>query len=266
MKRVRESTGSRPSGQGLAIGGVDPFVDDDRGISFYSQTPDLEVRMRQFEELTCDRLKVLHAFDRLCGYDTSLMNVPDLKGKILPELRNSRLDLVEPVPGKPDEYFTSKAEFKRKDAMSHFALRLAFCKTRDAREWFLRQEQRLFVLRFDALSLPAQEEFLARSGLPCKRFKEAEWAGGLTLDTLQHATADAKIWKGAGERPDYEQVFYEMPFFEVYPSLIAKRRVVVLQGKAFVPSSALKLILAARFRDCLTTGLEQAFQGMSSVP
>lgn len=264
MKKVRESVGGRPA-QGLAMGGADPFVDDDRGISFYSDTPDLEMRVREFEELTCDRLKVLHAFDRLCGYETSLMNIPDMKGKISPELRNSRLDLVASVPGKFEEYTTMKADFRRRDSISHFALRLAFCKTRDAREWLLRQEQRLFVLRFDTLSLAAQEAFMTRSGVPCKRFDPALWKGKLTLEDLQKYTSGAKIFPGQGQPPVYETVFYEMPFFEIHPSLISGRKVLIHQGKAFVPSSALKLILAARFKEHLNAGLDTAFVCLPDV-
>jgi len=255
------------SSQGLGLGGADPFIDDDRGVSFYAETPDLEMRVREFEELTCDRLKVLHAFDRLCGYETSLMAIPDMKGKILPELRNSRLDLVAPVPGKFEEYPSLKADFRRRDAISHFALRLAFCKTRDAREWLLRQEQRLFVLRFDALSLTAQEGFMIKLGVPCTRFDQARWAGKLTLEDLQKYTSGAKIWREQGAQPPfvYDTVFYEMPFFEIHPSLISLRKVVIIQGKAFVPSSALKLILAARFKEHLNAGLDTAFQCLPDV-
>lgn len=271
MQKVRQSVTTGPVSQGLAIGGADPFVDDDRGVSFYSQTPDLEMRVREFEELTCDRLKVLHAFDRVCGYDTQLMAIPEMKGKIAPELRNSRLDLVSPVPGQYDQYPIAKAEFQRRDAISHFALRVAFCKTRDAREWLLRQEQRLFVLRFDTLSLTAQEAFLKKAGVPCKRFDQAEWTaeqkgsdGKMTLADLQKYTVAAKIWK-QGEKPQYETVFYEMPFYEIHPSLIAGRKVVLHQGTAFIPSSALKLILAARFKDHLNAGLDTAFTALPEI-
>jgi len=249
----------------LAMGSGDPFIDDDRGISFYSETPDLEMRVREFEELTCDRLKVLHAFDRLCVNQPSLMNVSELKGGILPTLREARLECGAAVPGKFDEYHTTKAEFKRRDAISHFALRLAFCKTRDAREWLLRQEQRLFVLRFDTLSLAAQEAFMVRAGVPCKRFDAAQWAGKLTLEDLQKYTSGAKIWPGGGAPPSYEMVFYEMPFFEIHPSLISGRKVVIKEGKAFVPTSALKLILAARFKEHLNAGLDTAFQCLPDV-
>jgi len=257
---------SRPTGQIPAIGGPDAFGDDDRGISFYSQAPDLEVSVREFEELTCDRLKVLHAFDRLClGDQGGLMNIPELKGKMTPEIHNARLDLVASVPGKADEYSTQKAEFRRRDSISHMALRLAFCKTRDARQWFLNQEQRLFVLRFDCLSLSAQEAFMKNQGVPCKRFDQANWPGYPSLGDLQKTTYGAKIFTDPSKPPEYETVFYEMPFFEIHTALISTRKVVIHQGKAFVPSSALKLILAARFKEQLIIGLDNAFNSMPNV-
>lgn len=263
MQKVRKSTDSRPSGQIVAIGGVNPFVDDDRGVSFYTEAPDNEVSVREFEELTCDRLKVLHAFDRLCAVDGGLYKLDEVKGKIMPEIRNAGLDLVAPVPGKFEEYPASKAEFRRRDSISHLALRIAFCKTRDAREWFLRQEQRLFVLRFEALSLAAQEGFMARTGMPCKRFDQAQTSYP-TLGDLQKFTQGVKIWEDA--KPiGYETVFYEMPFFEVHPNLISQRKVVIHQGKAFVPSSALKLIIAARFKERLSAGLDSAFNALPNV-
>jgi len=276
MRPARQSTIVARPGSIVPLGGLDrgnsfgdPFADDDRGISLYTETPDLELTIREFEELTCNRLKVLHAFDRLSGYENTLQNASssDVKGKILPELHNSRLDLAASVPGKFDEYHTLKAEFLRRDSISHFALRLAFCKTRDAREWFLRQEQKLFVLRFDSLSVAAQETFMTRSGIPCKRFDQRNWEG-LTLGELQNKTPGAKIWsdsQGTPGPPVYETVFYEMPFFEVHPSLISQRRVVIRQGKAFVPSSALKLIMAMRFKDQLNAGLDSAFTALPRV-
>lgn len=251
-----------------ARGALPDHAVDDLGVSFYSATdvPSTEVSVREFEELTCNRLKVLHAFDRLCGYDTPLTFIPELRPKVQTELNNARLVLVPPMPADREKFPELKDDFVRRDCISHFALRLAFCKTRDAREWFLRQEQRLFVLRFDALRLEAQEAFLKKVGLECKPFA----GSAAELEELQKSTAGAKIWgggEGAGARGpmQYEKVFYEMPFQEVHPQLIAARKVVLKRGVAYIPSSALKLILAARFKERLIEGLDVAFQGLPAA-
>jgi len=247
------------------------FKDDDQGVTFYTEAPDVEVSGREFEDLTCDRLKVLHAFDRMCAYEQGkavVFDPSEIRGKIMPEIRNSRLELGIPAPGKHAEYPTLKEEFRRRDGISHFALRLAFCKTRDAREWFLRQEQRLFTLRFDALSPAAQEAFMVRAGIPLKRFDEAQWGEYPTLVDLQKTSHGGMIFtdNGGGQKTmEYEKVFYEMPFFEINPHLIAARKVVIHQGKAFVPSSALKFILTARFKEYLAAGLESAFNALPAA-
>jgi len=63
-------------------------------------------------------------------------------------------------------------------------------------------------------------------------------------------------------KPDFDTNFYTMPFFEIHPSLISSKRVVVHRGNAYVPSSALRLILASRFKERLSAGLDVAFQGL----
>lgn len=244
---------------GQAATTSDAYAADDLGLSFYAEPPNVEVSVREFEEFTRDRLKALHALDRACGYDARLEQIVEVKGRISKEL--STLTLGYPQAAAADAYLSSKAEFVRRDAISHFALRLAFCKTRDAREWFLRQEQRLFVLRFDALSATAKEAYVAASGVRCRKF---EAPSPQALRDLQQRTAGAKIWRGDGP-PDWDPSFFEMPFTEVTPPLIAARKIVISNGVAFVPSSALKLILAKKFKDHLSRCLDIAFQGLPAV-
>jgi len=240
---------------------------DDLGLCLYSTPPDVEVSVREFEEFTRDRLRILHVFDRLCSYESRLDNIGELRPKVVKELVESRLLLEYPSGLDSDTYVSRKAEFARRDAVSHFALRLAFCKTREAREWFVRNEQRLFMLRYDALSREAQEAFIARSGLKCRKFDTLNGGKelGINFHEIQHATPAAKIFRGDGKAPDWDPNFYLMPFYEVDPKLIASRKVIIVGGKAFVPSAALKLILAKRFKDALVASLEQAFQGLPTA-
>merc|ERR1712232_259545 len=137
--------------------------------------------------------------------------------------------------------------------------RLAFCKTKEARDWFIRQEHRLFVLRFDQLRQEAQDLFLTEAGVGCKKFDPTQ--SKVTLEYLCRTTSAAKVW-GDKQLIKVDEVFYEMPFHQAHPSLIAGRKVVVKDGVAYVPSSALKLILAAKFKDSLSVSLETAQQGL----
>mmetsp|Transcript_29831 Transcript_29831/g.80760 ORF Transcript_29831/g.80760 Transcript_29831/m.80760 type:complete len:508 (-) Transcript_29831:114-1637(-) len=254
MQRVRG--GNKAAGQ--ATGNPDLHAADDLGLSFYEQPPNAEVSVREFEEFTRDRLKVLHTFDRLCGFDTSLDRVPELRPRIQKELSDARLVLGYPMMSNVN-FLDQKMEFVRRDAISHYALRLAFCKTRDARDWFIRQEQRLFVLRFEALNPEAKEAYLAASGVRCQKFEPKE-GSRFSIRDLQVTTPGAKIFTDG--RVEFDSHFYEMPFFEVPPNLLSGRRVVVSGGNAFVPSSALKLILARKFKDRLTSFMDVAFQGL----
>lgn len=265
MQRARDRVDVLKAGDGsvASLSSRTTFGADDLGVALYTQPPNVEVSVREFEDFTKDRLKVLHAIDRLCGFDFRLENMSELRQQLAKELNESHLNLGYPSSKqKVDSFLTDKADYTRRDSISHYALRLAFCKTRDARDWFLKNEQRLFVLRFDALSPEAREAYLDSAGVKCKRFQPK---AQLSLDQLQKSTAGAKTWRGQtgeAQRPEYEQHFYEMPFQEATPSLIASRRIVLQGGKAYVPSSALKLIIAKRFKDLLTASLDVAFQGL----
>jgi len=240
------------------------FQSDDLGLTFYTHAPGGEVTVRQFEDFTASRLKLLYAIDRACNsQELRLEAMKDLRPKLV-ELRESGLDLGYPVtPQKMQTFLTDKAEFQGRDGISHFALRLAFCKTREAREWFLRQEQRLFVLRFEGLHVDARETFLGSTGLECTRFQDGDY-DKITLKLLQMTTPGAKL-RLEGRAPEFERNFYVMPFREVPEKLIAGRRVVLHRGKAFVPASLLKLVIAKRFKESLAKGLDVAFQGQHAA-
>lgn len=53
----------------------------------------------------------------------------------------------------------ARAEAERRDTVSHFILRLAYCRSADLRSWYLGQEAALFKARFRQLAPPEQVEF-----------------------------------------------------------------------------------------------------------
>lgn len=239
------------------------FPGDTMGVSFYKEQPAAEMSVREFEELTIARLNLLHAFDRVCGYDAALFNIVECRGKMEKDLSDANLVLRYPQGMSADKCQEMKADFLRRDVTSHYALRMAFCKTRDSREWFVKQEQRLFMLRFDALGPEAKEAFLAASGVKCRKFTGEGPKYQEKLKMLRGSTPGAKIVRDSGNVQYHD--FYEMPFFELHPSLLSRRSVVVQGGVAYVPASALQLILVGKFKECLNAALDAAFTGLDQV-
>ncbi|CAE7215898.1 Prim2, partial [Symbiodinium natans] len=191
--------------------------------------------------------------------DFRLENMGTLRPQLARDLRDTGLGLGYPTAERAKGFLLEKAQFQSRDSISHFALRLAFCKANEAREWLLKQEQRLFVLRFEGSNLGASwQAFVESVGIRAQRFEER--SDGPSLQMLQKCTAGAKTWRDG--RPEFEQTFYEMPFTEVPPAFIAGRRVVLKKGKAFVPATSLKLIVAKKFKDLLSLSLDVAFQGL----
>jgi len=244
---------------------VGPYGTDNLGLTMYSTPPDVEVSVREFEEFTRDRLKVLHVFDRLCTYETRLEGIGALMPKLKKELVDSHLLLEYPSGLDADSFEARKAEFTRRDSVSHFVMRMAFCKNFDSRDWFVRNEQRLFILRFELMRPEAQERFIEQSGIKGRKMDLSTEQGKAKLKELQAQTPSAKVWEEGKAKPTMDSTFYLMPFYELDPMLVARRRVVVEGGLAYVPSNSLKMILAKRFKDALNASLDQAFQGLTSV-
>mmetsp|Transcript_392 Transcript_392/g.1345 ORF Transcript_392/g.1345 Transcript_392/m.1345 type:complete len:504 (+) Transcript_392:65-1576(+) len=239
------------------------YAADTLGLSFYADPPQNEVCVAEFQDYTLDRLKVLHAIDRHCGFEAGLGKVVEVKEQVEKVMVDARLMLRRPMGNAADAFLQAKEDFCLRDTISHFALLIVFCKTRDMRQWFLRQEQRLFALRFELLSPEAKAAFLEASGLDCTKFDPAK--NELSLRELQEATPGARIWSSTPGPPEYDQNFYEMPFHLVNPSLVAGRRVVLRNGKAYFPSSALKEVLVTRLKEKVGAALDTAFQNLESV-
>jgi len=238
---------------------LNSFTDDadTLGLSLYEEAPPVELSLSEFQEHACARLKVLHAVDRHCGYEAPLFQIGEKRMAIEKELAENKLILK--FNPSTQKYAEDRMAFLRRDTISHFIMRLAFCKTRDAREWLMRQEQRLFALRFEGLQQPAKERFIEESGINMKKIESTP--SGLTLEELKHMTSGAKIFRD-GKFVGYDGNFYEFAFQEIHPTLIASRRVVIDGGRAYVPGSALMPIVAGKFKEKLSAALDVACRGL----
>ncbi|XP_068867484.1 DNA primase large subunit isoform X3 [Aphelocoma coerulescens] len=124
-------------------------------LQFYLEPPTESISLVEFESFAVDRLKLLKVVENL---GVSYVRGTDLyKTKLEVELRKLKFPyraLAE------DDY-----EARRKDHISHFILRLAYCQSEDLRRWFLQQEMDLFRYRFNELTENLRQKFLEHINL-----------------------------------------------------------------------------------------------------
>ncbi|KAG8124149.1 hypothetical protein E2320_019462 [Naja naja] len=124
-------------------------------VQFYLQPPTENISLMEFESFACDRLKLLKAVENLgVSYVKGDASYQD---KLESELRHLKFPyraLTE------DDY-----DARRKDHISHFILRLAYCQSEELKRWFIQQEMDLFRYRFNQLSHSLVEKFLQYANL-----------------------------------------------------------------------------------------------------
>ena len=146
----------------------------------------------------------------------------------------------------PENYMANR----QTDHVSHFLLRLAYCRTEDLRRWFITHETDLFRLRWGLLKENCPDElqfFMTASGLSYQ-----------PIDSQEKEKLSAELISSAGygmtrEKFNYEK-FYKVPWTEAV-DLVRARRVMVKGGMAYIPSHELLSLVVGVFRAKLSHNL-----------
>lgn len=194
--------------------------------------------MEEFERLGEDRLKVLHeiAAARASGKTPEQFNnvVKHALDKYLPLRHNNYEDI-------------------RKDTISHFVLRLAFCQQQH-RQWFLSQEQALLEYRLKQSGVDVGE-FLTENNMDYKHLSEEEFQR--IKEQLEVVYHDCQ------PLPHNHTMYYPVPFLEAL-SLLKGRRVFLQQGYAIVHVQKLVQIIGTYFRVELSRALSVAAKSQAN--
>eukprot|EP01035_Chromulina_nebulosa_P022258 gene22258-28829_t len=211
--------------------------DNDIDLSLYNEPPTEEISLDEFELYSLDRLQLLRSIEILKtrGFEGS-----DLISKIN-EVEKKYLPL-------------NKAA--RKDKISHFILRLAYCRTADLRQWFLEQECSLFRARLEQLSQSTRIDFMRLNGLEYDVITE-EQKNERKHKLIHLSRSDNANYSKDHERAFDETKFYIIPFQQAL-KLIAHRLVYLENGFAYVPHDKVEAIILSRFRLNLSHALAEA--------
>lgn len=207
-------------------------------IPLYRSAPELEVRLEDFELYAVHRLRVLK------GISDGLS-----RGKKPNEMENLVKELWKVSMSHPEA-----AEAVNKDIISHFVLRLVYCREEELRKWFLSMETTLFRYRFLLETSEAQRALLAEFDLPYKAVSNAEYEN--VKDKLNHVARSTSS--------SADTTYYKVPFEQV-PDLVASRRVFIMKGYAYVAMNQVVSLLMTQYRSHLSKALVLTNRKWTSV-
>ncbi|MQL80643.1 hypothetical protein Taro_013116 [Colocasia esculenta] len=195
------------------------------GLSLYRSAPSLEVRLEDFELYAIDRLRVLKGISD----GMSRGKKPEEMEKLVSELWRTNMRHQD------------ANEVMNKDVISHFVLRLVYCRTEDLRKWFLSMETTLFRYRFRLEGSESQRTLMNDFNLPYKALGHAEYES--VKDKL------SQVARSMGQLHNADTMFFKVNFEEV-PELVASRKVFMLKGYAYIAS-----LVVTHFRSHLSKAL-----------
>ncbi|XP_017320524.1 DNA primase large subunit [Ictalurus punctatus] len=226
-------------------------------LQFYCQPPLENISLTEFEAFAVDRLKLLKAVENLgVSY---VKTTEQYKKKLYAEFSS----LGFPHREEADDSSSSKnqtgpteCEKRRKDHISHFILRLAYCQTEDLRRWFIQQEMDLFRYRFNELHSKYKTEFLHKNNLKYDTISPDE------KDNLKEQLISSSF--GFSGTTVAEQDFYKVPFQDAL-DLVRTRKVYLKGGYAYIPHQDIVTIVLNDFRTRLSKALALTARSLPAV-
>ncbi|XP_026856313.2 DNA primase large subunit [Electrophorus electricus] len=222
-------------------------------LQLYGQPPLESVSLVQFETFAVERLKLLKSVENL-GVSYVKMS-DDYQKKLSTELCSLNFPHRTSVEDK-NQTGSTEYEKRRKDHISHFILRLAYCQTEDLRRWFIQQEMDLFRYRFSILSAKYKTEFLHRNNLKYDTISIEE------KKTLKDELINSSY--GISGATIAEQEFYRVPFQDAL-DLVRLRKVFLQVGYAYIPHQDIVTIVLNDFRTRLSKALALTARSLPAV-
>ena len=224
-------------------------------LQMYDFPPNGEIPFVEFQQLGMDRLKLLQHVESN-ALRTDAKSVHDRKQNLSTALVKDGLKQFARLLHGKDSKSTTEADlqFRKKDHISHFIMRLSYCQDPERQTWFINQEVELFKLRFSSLEKEGIEKLLSMHNIDCKQITQEE------KDNIREELGSS-TWKVLSI--DTTE-FYKVPFQRV-TDLVRSRKVYLSQGIAYVPQSDLVSLFVSYFRKSLYDGMEYAVNYVSNI-
>ncbi|TIA75559.1 hypothetical protein E3P89_03625 [Wallemia ichthyophaga] len=230
-------------------------------LNFYQQAPLLEVSLEEFESWAIDRLKSAYTPILI-----PLLSRPAVLAEIeASQVRNRPFNDTKAVIKSQSAKLLSlstnytrtatlEAE-RKKDHVSHYVLRLAFCRSEELRRRFVKAETTLFRIRFDDATTAEKNAFL--HSMKSSQSSKVDWeeVDDVEKESLRPFLISSN--PGIAIKPaEFEkELYYKVKWTQV-PELVERRRVFLKQGYAYVPMREQTSLILNSFSSQLQQALE----------
>jgi len=245
-KTPGKAVGGRLRRQKTAVGEEHVYGNEEDDVQvrlqMYRDPPTETIGLMNFEELTLERLKILKAVERA--------GVTHIRGS------EQYQKLIDDELTKINKAYTTcrredYRETVRNDIISHYLLRLAYCRTEDLRRWFIATECDYFRYRFvkEMQASDKLKKFLEVNKLKMDEVKDEEKRDIFGL---------LKAAAPPGQSQTTDTSYYKVPFTSVL-DLVRRRTVFLKDGYAYVSQNDLaSIIIGSHFRPNLSLLLTKA--------
>uniref|UniRef100_A0A0N7Z9R0 DNA primase large subunit n=1 Tax=Scylla olivacea TaxID=85551 RepID=A0A0N7Z9R0_SCYOL len=226
------------------------------GLQFYATPPTGNVSLVEFDEMAFERLKILRAVERL-NLSGHVKNSEEWIAKLYEEFAKNKFFIIlaeKNTKSKTDE--VQKA--RRQDHVSHFILRLAYCRTEELRRWFIAHETDLFKARFLQASRNGSDirNFLITNNLHYTSITAEEKQSERENLVASSTSISGDTMEG--------MTFYKVPFLDTL-ELVRQRKVFLKQGYAYVPETDLATLVTSSFRSKLSHDMATTYRALPEL-
>ncbi|KAG8827477.1 hypothetical protein FRC19_002930 [Serendipita sp. 401] len=207
-------------------------------LNFYDSPPQFDVTLEQFESWALDRLRILAEIESCFARNRPFEELKNIVGaqqkKYLSMNSNTAINV-------------DKDAERKKDHVSHFVLRLAFCRSDELRRRFIKAELALFRVRWDTDDIAEKSAFMHSRDFALGEVSKEEKT---ELEEQLRACTPQKF------QNDFPKERYiKVPWTRV-PDLVQTRQVYLRAGIAYVPFRLQPSVIFQQFHDDLEKALE----------
>ncbi|XP_050710906.1 DNA primase large subunit-like [Eriocheir sinensis] len=226
------------------------------GVQFYSDPPTGDILLTEFDDIASDRLKILRAVEHLnlLGY---VKDSDEWINNLYEEFSKNKY-FINAADKDSKERVDEIQKARRQDHVSHFILRLVFCRSEDLRRWFVDRETDLFRARL---------LYASRSGLDLKAFLVANNLKYLIVAEEEQQRKRENLIAGSfhvGEDNIDGMTFYKVPFTDAL-ELVRRKKVFLKAGLAYVPEGDVATLVINSFRTRLSRAVANAYKALPEV-